>query len=192
MPQSLQDTITRCAWANGDPLMEAYHDVEWGVPLHDSRTLWEMLVLESFQAGLSWRTILHRRDGFRRAFDGFVPDTIAAYGPDKVEELMQDPGIIRARAKIEATIDNAKAYLRMQAEGRDFGRFVWSFVNGKTVVNDGITVPAQTETSQALSKALKAEGFKFVGPTIVYAFMQAVGMVNDHHPDCARRANGTS
>lgn len=187
MPLPSPTSITRCAWADGDALMEAYHDAEWAVPIRDSRTLWEMLVLESFQAGLSWRTILYRREGFRRAFDGFDPVAIAAYGPDKVEALMQDPGIIRARAKIEATIGNARAYLRLQAEGRDFGQFVWSFVGGSTVVNDGIAVPAQTPSSQALSKALKAEGFKFVGPTIVYAFMQAVGMVNDHHPDCFRR-----
>lgn len=191
MSQPPQNALFRCAWANGDPLMEAYHDAEWGVPLRDSRTLWEMLVLESFQAGLSWRTILHRREGFRRAFDHFDPEAVARYGPEKIEELMQDPGIIRARAKIEATIGNARAYLRLQAKGHqrghDFAQFVWSFVGGSTVVNDGITVPAQTEKSQALSKALKAEGFKFVGPTIVYAFMQAVGMVNDHHPDCFRR-----
>lgn len=187
MNQSTENIPTRCAWANGDALMEAYHDAEWGVPLRDSRTLWEMLVLESFQAGLSWRTILHRREGFRRAFEGFAPAVIAGYGQQDVERLMQDEGIIRARAKIEATIGNARAYLRMEAEGRDFATFVWSFVSGSTVVNDGISVPAQTETSQALSKALKTEGFKFVGPTIVYAFMQAVGMVNDHHPDCFRR-----
>ncbi|TCM17256.1 DNA-3-methyladenine glycosylase I [Novosphingobium sp. PhB165] len=172
--------------------MEAYHDAEWGVPVHDSRELWEMLVLESFQAGLSWRTILHRREGFRRAFEGFDPAVIAGYGPDKVEQLMQDEGIIRARAKIEATIGNARAYLRMKAEGRDFSEFVWSFVGGSTVVNDGLVLPAQTEVSQALSKALKAEGFKFVGPTIVYAFMQAVGMVDDHHPDCFRRADASA
>ncbi|WP_279389722.1 DNA-3-methyladenine glycosylase I [Novosphingobium sp. PhB165] len=192
MTQPPNQTRTRCSWANGDPLMEAYHDAEWGVPVHDSRELWEMLVLESFQAGLSWRTILHRREGFRRAFEGFDPAVIAGYGPDKVEQLMQDEGIIRARAKIEATIGNARAYLRMKAEGRDFSEFVWSFVGGSTVVNDGLVLPAQTEVSQALSKALKAEGFKFVGPTIVYAFMQAVGMVDDHHPDCFRRADASA
>ncbi|EHJ59401.1 DNA-3-methyladenine glycosylase I [Novosphingobium pentaromativorans US6-1] len=169
-------------------MMEAYHDAEWGVPVRDPRLLWEMLVLEGFQAGLSWRTILHRRDGFRRAFDGFDPEVIAAYGTDKVEALMQDEGIIRARAKIEATIGNARAYLRMREEGRNFAEFIWSFVDGKTQVNDGTIIPASTHTSAALSKALKVEGFKFVGPTIAYAFMQAVGMVDDHEPGCFRRA----
>ncbi|WP_079730768.1 DNA-3-methyladenine glycosylase I [Novosphingobium mathurense] len=181
-------SVSRCAWAQGDPVMAEYHDAEWGIPVRDPRLLWEMLVLEGFQAGLSWRTILHRRDGFRRAFDGFDPETIAVYDTDKIEALMQDEGIIRARAKIEATIGNARAYLRMNEEGRDFSQFVWSFVDGETQVNDGTNIPASTQASAALSKALKAEGFKFVGPTIAYAFMQAVGMVDDHEPGCFRRA----
>lgn len=177
-----------CTWAQGDPLMQAYHDREWGVPVRDPRLLWEMLVLEGFQAGLSWRTILHRRDGFRRAFDGFDPVRVAAYGPDKVEALMGDGGIIRARAKIEATIGNARAYLAMAAAGEDFAAFIWGHVGGTTILGDGVVVPASTPASLALSKALKRRGFKFVGAVTVYAFMQAVGMVNDHARDCPQRA----
>lgn len=176
-----------CAWAQGDGLMLAYHDHEWGVPLRDPRMLWEMLMLEGFQAGLSWRTILHRREGFRRAFDGFDPVLVAAYGPDKVEALMRDEGIIRARAKIEATIGNARAYLAMMAAGEDFAAFLWDHVDGQPVIGDGMTVAASTATSLALSRALKAKGFKFVGAVTVYAFMQAVGMVNDHAFACPRR-----
>ena len=167
--------------------MQAYHDHEWGVPVRDPRLLWEMLVLEGFQAGLSWRTILHRRDGFRRAFDGFDPVLVAAYGPDKGEALVQDEGIIRARAKIVATIGNARAFLRMIAAGEDFADFIWGHVGGQPLIGDGSTVPASTPTSLALSKALKAKGFKFVGAVTVYAFMQAVGMVNDHARDCPQR-----
>lgn len=177
----------RCRWAQGDARMEAYHDAEWGVPLRDSRALWEMLVLESFQASLSWRTILHRREGFARAFDGFEPQVIAAYDAAKVEALMQDEGIIRARAKIEATIGNANAYLRMAEKGEDFSRFIWSHVDGAPRLGDGVNIPASDATSLALSKALKARGFKFFGAVTVYAFMQAVGMVNDHALDCPRR-----
>jgi len=180
-------TKTRCAWAEGDALMAAYHDAEWGVPVRDPRVLWEMLILEGFQAGLSWRTILHRRDGFRAAFDGFDPAIIAGYDSAKVEALMEDPGIIRARAKIVATIGNAKALLAMRDAGEDFTAFLWGFVGGEPVTNDGIHVPASTPVSESLSKALKAKGFKFVGPTIAYAWMQAVGMVNDHAPTCFRR-----
>lgn len=177
----------RCAWADGDPLMEAYHDAEWGVPIRDSRTLWEMLILEGFQAGLSWKTILHRREGFRAAFDGFDPAKIARYDAAKVEALMQDPGIIRARAKIEATIGNARAFLVMAEAGEDFGDWVWGLAGGAPQKNDGVHVPASTPVSEAMSKALKAKGFKFVGATIAYAWMQAVGMVNDHAPTCFRR-----
>jgi DNA-3-methyladenine glycosylase I len=177
----------RCAWCIGDPLMEAYHDAEWGVPIRDSRTLWEMLILEGFQAGLSWRTILHRREGFRAAFDGFDPDRIARYDAAKVEALMADPGIIRARAKIEATIGNARAYLAMRDAGEDFAAWVWGMAGGSPRRGDGVHVPAKTPESEAMSKALKARGYKFVGATIAYAWMEAVGMVNDHAHDCFRR-----
>jgi DNA-3-methyladenine glycosylase I len=186
-PAMTTDLPHICAWAQGDPLMQAYHDREWGVPVRDPRLLWEMLMLEGFQAGLSWRTILHRREGFRRAFDGFDPAIIASYGADKVEALMQDAGIIRARAKIEATISNARVYLGMISESEDFAEFIWGHVGGQTLVGDGRTVPASTPLSLTLSKALKAKGFKFVGAVTVYAFMQAVGMVNDHGLDCPRR-----
>jgi DNA-3-methyladenine glycosylase I len=179
--------MVRCRWAEGDPVMAAYHDTEWGVPVRDSRMLWEMLMLEGFQAGLSWRTILHRREGFRRAFAGFDPAKVAAFGPGDVERLMGDEGIIRARAKIEATIGAAKIYQQMQVDGENFSEWVWGLAGGETVVNDGVNVPAKTPVSEAMSKALKARGFKFVGPVIVYAWMQAVGMVNDHAPDCFRR-----
>ncbi|RYD49308.1 MAG: DNA-3-methyladenine glycosylase I [Sphingomonadales bacterium] len=179
--------MTRCAWAGDDPVMQAYHDQEWGVPIRDSRMLWEMLMLEGFQAGLSWRTILHRREGFRRAFAEFDPVKVAAFGPEDVERLMGDPGIIRARAKIEATIAAALVYCAMAEAGDDFSGWLWGLAGGETQVNDGVHVPAQTPVSEAMSKALKARGFKFVGPVIVYAFMQAVGMVNDHAPGCFRR-----
>ena len=179
--------LTRCAWAEGDPLMQVYHDTEWGVPVHDSRLLWEMLVLEGFQAGLSWRTILHRREGFRAAFDAFDPKKIAHYRAPKIEALMADPGIIRARAKIEATISNARAYLAFQNQSEDFAVWAWALAGGAPRRNDGIYVPASTVESQAMSKALKARGFKFVGATIAYAWMQAIGMVNDHARHCFRR-----
>lgn len=176
--------VLRCSWADGDPLMAAYHDAEWGKPVRDSRLLWETLMLEGFQAGLSWRTILHRREGFRAAFQNFVPEVVAAFGPDDVERLMADPGIIRARAKILATIGGARAYLAMQAEGLSFSDFTWGFVDDKPIRGDGVTLAAQTPLSQDISKALKARGFKFVGPVIVYAWMQAVGLVDDHARTC--------
>ena len=178
---------TRCAWCIGDPLMEAYHDFEWGVPVREPRMLWEMLVLEGFQAGLSWRTILHRREGFRRAFDGFDPERVARYDAARVDALMTDPGIIRARAKIEATIANARAYLVMRDAGDDFGAWSWNLAGDATRRGDGMLVPAKTGESEAMAKALKARGFKFVGATIAYAWMQAVGMVNDHARTCFRR-----
>ncbi|TFU03202.1 DNA-3-methyladenine glycosylase I [Polymorphobacter arshaanensis] len=178
----------RCSWAEGDAVMAAYHDDEWGVPVRDSRALWEMLMLEGFQAGLSWRTILHRRDGFRAAFAGFDPEIVARFTAGDVERLMQDPGIIRARAKINATIGGAQAFLRMQAAGEDFSAFAWSFVGGVPLVGDGVTVHAQTPLSVEISKALKARGFKFVGPVITYAWMQAVGLVDDHAGGCFRRS----
>ena len=179
--------MKRCSWTGDDPVMQAYHDREWGVPVRDARTLWEMLMLEGFQAGLSWRTILHRREGFRAAFAGFDPAKVAAFGPADVERLMGDPGIIRARAKIEATIAAARIYVEMAAAGEEFSAWLWGLAGGMPQVNDGVHVPASTPVSEAISKALKARGFKFVGPVIVYAWMQAVGMVNDHAPDCFRR-----
>ena len=181
-------TIKRCAWAENDPLMMKYHDEEWGVPERDSRALWEILMLEGFQAGLSWRTILHRRDGFRAAFRGFEPETVAKFGAKDIQRLMADAGIIRSRAKIEATIGGARVYLAMQAAGEDFSKFVWGMAGGKPIQGDGVTLPASTPLSHEISAALKKRGFKFVGPVIVYAWMQAVGMVNDHAVNCFRRA----
>ncbi len=178
---------TRCRWAQGNPLDTVYHDTEWGVPVRDSRLLWETLMLEGFQAGLSWSTILKKRDGFHAAFAGWDPVKVAAFNPDDVERLMADPGIVRARAKIEATIGNARAYLAFAEQGEDFGDWAWNLAGGAPMKGNGESVPARTETSEAISKALKARGFKFVGPVIVYAWMQAVGMVNDHAVHCFRR-----
>lgn len=179
--------VTRCGWANGDPQMAAYHDTEWGVPIRDSRALWEMLMLEGFQAGLSWQTILRRRDGFRAAFAGFDPAIVARFGEADVERLMGDAGIIRARAKIEATIGNARAYLRMMETDEDFAAFAWNFVDGQPIPGDGTTIHASTPLSDTISRALKKRGFKFVGAVTVHAWMQAVGMVNDHAATCFRR-----
>jgi DNA-3-methyladenine glycosylase I len=179
---------TRCRWAGDDPLMRAYHDREWGVAEHDSRALWEKLMLDGFQAGLSWRTILNKRDAFRKAFAGFDPKRVARFGPADIERLLGDAGIVRSRAKIEATIGGARAYLEMQKNGEDFAQFAWSFVGGKPLRGDGVTIPAKTELSEQISKALKQRGFKFVGPTIVYAWMQACGLVDDHATDCFRRS----
>lgn len=179
--------VTRCRWAQADPLMAAYHDSEWGVPVRDSRSLWEMLMLEGFQAGLSWSIILKRRDTFRTAFAQWDPVKVAAFDTADIERLMTDPGIIRARAKIEAAIGNARAYLAFGQRGEDFGAWAWDLAGGAPMTGDGTTVPAKTAASEAISKALKAQGFKFVGPVIVYAWMQAVGMVNDHSTDCFRR-----
>lgn len=182
---------TRCAWAAGDDaLMARYHDEEWGVPQHDPRMLWEMLVLEGFQAGLSWRTILHKREALRRAFAGFAPEKVARFGEKQVAKLLEDPGIIRSRAKIEATVTAARIYCGMQERGEDFAWFCWSFTDGKVLVGDGRDVPASTPKSEEISKELKRRGFKFVGPVIVYAWMQAVGIANDHAPDCFRRHAG--
>jgi DNA-3-methyladenine glycosylase I len=179
---------TRCKWASeDDPLMTAYHDTKWGVPVRDSRALWEMLMLEGFQAGLSWRTILGRRDGFRSAFKGFDPKIVAKFDNTDVKRLMADAGIIRARAKIEATIKDAQIYMAMQAGGEDFSEWVWGMAGGKPIRGDGINFPASTPLSHEISAALKKRGFKFVGPVIVYAWMQAVGIVNDHSEKCFRR-----
>jgi DNA-3-methyladenine glycosylase I len=189
--------LPRCKWPGSDPLYLAYHDHEWGVPLRDSRALFEMLQLEGAQAGLSWITILRKRENYRRAFDGFEPARIARYTPAKIEKLMGDEGIVRNRLKIEGVVTSAKAYLALEKEGVAFSDFLWGFVDGKPIVNrlkPGGPIPAETEISRAMSKALKKRGFKFVGPTIVYAFMQATGMVNDHlvtcyrHPEFKKRA----
>ncbi|MEJ5991558.1 DNA-3-methyladenine glycosylase I [Ramlibacter sp. PS3R-8] len=180
--------VHRCTWAEGDDaLMARYHDEEWGVPQRDPRMLWEMLVLEGFQAGLSWRTILHKREAFRKAFAGFDPVKVARFGEKQVEELVADAGIIRSRAKIEATIAAARIYCDMQARGEDFAAFCWSFTDGKVLRGDGRSVPASTPLSGRISKELKRRGFKFVGPVIVHAWMQAVGIVNDHSVACFRR-----
>jgi DNA-3-methyladenine glycosylase I len=175
----------RCAWAMHDPLMQAYHDEEWGVAEYDSRALWEKLMLDGFQAGLSWSIILRKREAFRKAFKGFDPEKVARFGAREVARLLKDPGIVRSRAKIEAAIGGARAYLAMQAAGEDFSRFIWGFVGGKPIRNRG-PVPTQTPLSLALSKALKQRGFKFVGPVIVYAWMQATGIVDDHRSECFR------
>lgn len=183
------DKENRCGWAGQDPLYIAYHDSEWGIPEYDSRALWEKLVLEGFQAGLSWITILKKRDNFRRAFAGFDPNVIASWGLDKVEILMQDSGIIRHRGKIEATIGNAKAWQNIE-KSQGFDTFLWRYIDHKPIINNWTTlseVPAQTPLSQQISRDLKAAGFKFCGPTIVYAFMQASGMVNDHLVGCPAR-----
>jgi DNA-3-methyladenine glycosylase I len=180
----------RCAWADKDPQMAAYHDAEWGVPQRDSRMLWEMLMLEGFQAGLAWIVILRKREGFRAAFAGFDPEQVARFDAEDTERLMGDPGIVRARAKIEATIAGARIFLAMRDAGEDFADYVWSFVDGVPLQGDGVHVPAKTELSERISKDLKKRGFKFVGPTIVYAWMQAIGMVDDHALDCPRRGAG--
>jgi DNA-3-methyladenine glycosylase I len=177
----------RCAWANHDPRMREYHDTEWGVPEHDSRMLWETLMLEGFQAGLSWQIILRKRETFREAFLGFDPKKIAKFGEPEIAHLLENPGIIRSRAKIEATIHGARIYLGMQAAGEDFSTYVWKMAGGKPIVNSTGTVPASTPLSEAFSKDFKKRGFKFVGPVIVYAWMQAVGIVNDHAESCFRR-----
>ncbi len=177
----------RCTWAEGDPLMRDYHDREWGVPEHDARALWEKLMLDGFQAGLAWITVLRKRDAFRGAFAGFVPAKVARFGERDVKRLLENPGIIRSRAKIEATIAGARVYCAMEDRGEDFARFCWSFTSGEVRKGDGRTFPARTELSERISKELKRRGFKFVGPTIVYAWMQAVGIVNDHAVGCFRR-----
>jgi DNA-3-methyladenine glycosylase I len=178
--------VRRCPWAESDPQLRAYHDEEWGLPQYDSRALWEMLMLEGFQAGLSWAIILRKREAFRKAFKKFDPKIVAGFGPSDVARLVKDPGIIRSSAKIEATIGGARAYLKMREAGENFSAWAWNFVGGKPIQNRGDLV-AKTPLSEELSKALKKRGFKFVGPVIVYAWMQAVGIVNDHAPYCFRR-----
>ena len=176
----------RCSWAGSDELMRAYHDEEWGVPLFDSRALWELLMLEGFQAGLAWITVLRKREAFRKAFRGFDPAKVARFKEEDIARLMQDPGIIRSRAKIEATIGGARAFLEMKNAGIDFAAWVWELAGGKPIQNSG-PVPAESELSRVFSKELKRRGFKFVGPVIVYAWMQAAGIVNDHSAECFRR-----
>jgi DNA-3-methyladenine glycosylase I len=179
----------RCAWCGSDPLYVAYHDREWGVPLHDERALFEFLILEGAQAGLSWRTILNKRAGYRRAFDGFDAERVARYGEAEVARLLADPGIVRNRLKIAAAIGNARATLKVRDEFGGLDAYLWRFVDGRPIVNawtDIAQVPARTPLSDAISKDMQKRGFKFVGSTIVYAHMQATGMVNDHTVDCFR------
>ena len=179
----------RCGWCIGDPLYEAYHDEEWGVPVRDDATLFEFLLLETFQAGLSWITILKKRENFRRAFDGFDYRKIAGYGPEKVASLLKDPGIIRNRLKIHSSITNARAFMKVQQEYGSFSTYFWGFTDGKTIKNtveDYRLGPATTPLSDRISTDLKKRGFKFVGSTVVYAHMQATGMVNDHEITCFR------
>jgi DNA-3-methyladenine glycosylase I len=186
----MTEAPNRCAWAQGgDALYEAYHDTEWGVPGRDSRALWEKLVLDGFQAGLAWITILRKREAFRAAFANFDPEVVARYGPTDRARLMADAGIIRSNAKIDAAIDGARRYLAMRERGEDFAEFLWAFTDGRPITNHWTSiaqVPAQTPLAAEMAKALKAKGFKFCGPVIVYAFMQATGMVNDHVVDCFR------
>ncbi len=181
----------RCPWAGSDPLYVRYHDEEWGVPVHDDRRFFEMLVLEGAQAGLAWITVLRKRGGYRAAFDGFDPAVVAGYDDRRVAALLENPAIIRNRLKIESAVGNARAFLRVQAEHGSFDRYVWRFVDGRPRLNRWRTlaeVPAETSESRALSRDLKRRGFRFVGPTICYAFMQATGLVNDHLADCFRWA----
>ena len=181
-----QETLTRCGWCGTDPLYIAYHDREWGRPEADGRALWEKLILDGFQAGLAWITILRKREGFRAAFAGFEPERIAGWGEAEVARLLDDPGIVRHRGKIEATIGNARAYLEIEAR-EGFAPFLWRFVDGRPRQNGfalSAQIPAATPQSEAMSKALRKAGFRFCGPTIAYAFMQATGMVNDHLAGC--------
>ena len=188
MSKSANDQPTRCAWANNE-LAIRYHDEEWGVPVHDDRTLFEFLILEGAQAGLSWNTILNKRNNYRKAFDGFDPERVARYDRRKTQQLLRDPGIVRNKLKIASAVANAKAFLQVQERFGSFDSYVWQFVGGKPRVNAPKSmkqVPARTPESDAMSKDLKKRGFNFVGSTICYAFMQAVGMVNDHNVECFR------
>ncbi len=190
VPVLHEDGRRRCAWPGVDPLYVAYHDAEWGAPEYDSRALFEKLLLDGFQAGLSWITILRKRDAFRAAFDGFEPARIARYDARKIERLMRDAGIVRNRAKIEGAVASARVYLTIE-EREGFSAYLWKYVDGRPIQNalrDRSEIQAETELSSRISKDLKAAGFKFCGPTIVYAFMQAVGMVNDHLTTCFRHA----
>lgn len=179
----------RCEWAGDDPLYIQYHDEEWGVPVHDDRRFFEFLILEGAQAGLSWITILRKRDAYREAFDQFDPVKVAAYDEAKIAALLQNPGIVRNRLKVQSAVGNARAFLQVQAEFGTFDSYIWSFVGGQPIINHRASlreVPAETDEARAMSKDLKRRGFKFVGPTICYAFMQATGLVNDHTTACFR------
>ena len=176
---------TRCRWATREPSL-SYHDEEWGVPVYDSRELWQHLMLDGFQAGLAWSVILNKREAFLKAFKNFDPEKVARFKEPDIARLLDNPSIVRSRAKIEATIGGARAYLAMQKSGEDFSQFIWNMAGGKPIQLKG-PIPVSTPLSEDISKALKKRGFKFVGPVIVYAWMQAVGMVNDHAPDCFRR-----
>ena len=187
--ERIKNSLRRCGWVNDDPLIIEYHDLEWGVSRHDDQVLFEFLILEGAQAGLSWTTILRKRENYRRAFDNFVPAKVASYNMKKVEELLADLSIVRNRRKIVAAIDNAKAFLKIQKEFGSFDSYIWKFVGGTQIRNgwkERAEVPVVTPESKLMSLCLKERGFKFVGPTICYAFMQAVGMVNDHTIDCFR------
>jgi len=189
LDSGMADDRPRCPWGTGDPLNLAYHDTEWGVPIRDDRRLFELLILEGAQAGLAWITILRKREGYRRAFEGWDPERIASYGAEDEARLLADPGIVRNRAKVRSVIRNAKAYLAMADSPGAFDRYLWSFVGGAPMVNRWTSlggVPAETDESRALSRDLKKRGFSFVGPTIVYAFMQSAGLVNDHLVSCFR------
>lgn len=186
------DGKIRCDWCGSDPLYQHYHDTEWGIPLYEDRKIFEFLILETFQAGLSWITILRKRENFRKAFDNFDYKKIALYNQDKIEELLQNEGIVRNRLKIQATVNNAQAFMKVQEEFGSFSNYIWKFTGGKPIVNCPKTlkdIPATTPLSDTISKDLKKRGFKFVGSTVVYAHMQATGMVNDHLESCSFRFN---
>ena len=191
----MTDSIIRCAWSGDDPLYIAYHDDEWGVPVYDDQELFDRLMLEGFQAGLSWITILRKREHFYRAFDGWDPEKIAAYGDDDIARLLADPGIIRNRLKVNGAVKNARAFLAMRDAGESFSELLWSFVGGKPIVNHPVgmgDIPVSTPEAVAMSKELKKRGFTFVGPTICYAHMQSAGMVDDHIVGClSKRESGT-
>jgi len=185
--KSKKEKQQRCSWCGEDPLYVAYHDEEWGVPNYNSQELYAKLILDGAQAGLSWITILRKREGYYEAFDGLIPEKVARFSEKKIEKILQNPGIVRNRLKVNSAVRNAKAYLALQKQGIDFSEFLWGFVGGKPIQNNRQTmkqVPASTKEAEEMSKALKKAGFNFVGPTIVYAFMQAVGMVNDHLITC--------
>ena len=185
------EKLNRCGWCEGDELYEAYHDNEWGVPVYDDDTIFEFLILETFQAGLSWITVLRKRENFREAFDNFDYKKIANYSEEKIQELLQNPGIIRNKLKIRATVSNAKAFMEVQKKFSSFSKYIWDFVDGNPIQNeveDYKNAPATTAISDKLSKDLKKKGFKFVGSTVLYAHMQATGMVNDHEISCFRHS----